>query len=178
MRFRNRVYRRRNVRSGLSHSYTALTYPSISDLFRPGTTHIPVAVYSLSFLVGPCIGALVGGFIAQNVTWRVNFYLMIGWSSSQLALLFFVPETFLPIIVKREARQKRLETGIALWHAPSDESDRRFSDVFLSAVWVPMKMMLVERMLLAMDLWTMSLLSIVYLFFNAIPSTMLTVYGL
>ena len=104
---------------------------------------------------------------------------MVGWSSSQLILLFFfVSETFLPIIVRRQARQKRLETGIALWHAPSDQSDRRFGDAFFLAVWIPMKMVLVDTMLLAMNLWTMSLLSIVYLFFSAIPRMMQTVYGL
>ncbi len=104
---------------------------------------------------------------------------MIGWSGIQLILLyFFVPETFLPIILRREAKDKRIATGNGQWYAPSDRSKRKISDVFPAAIWVPVKMMLVERMALAMNLWTALVLGIIYLFFNAIPFTFRIIYGL
>ena len=152
---------------------------SVSDLFKPGTTDIPTAIYTLSPLIGPCIGPLLGGFINQNVTWRATFYLMIGWSGIQLVLLYFlVPETFLPMILKREAKARRIATGDGRWYSPSDRNGRKFGDVFPAAVWVPIKMMLVERMALTMNLWTALVLGIIYLFFNAIPFTFRTLYSL
>ena len=140
---------------------------------------MPTAIYTLSPLIGPCLGPILGGFLNQTVTWRATFYLMIGWSAAEVVLLsFFVPETFLPIILKRTAKKNRIETGNGGWYAPSDRSQKKISDVFPAAIWVPMKMMLVERMALAMNLWTSLVLGIIYLFFNAIPFTFSTVYGL
>ena len=152
---------------------------SVSDMFPPGTTDIPTAISTLAPLIGPCAGPLLGGFINQNVTWRATFYLMIGWSGITLVLLYFlVPETFLPIIQSRAARAKRIQTNDGRWYAPSDRNGRRLSDVFPGAVWVPIRMLLVERMALALNMWTALVLGIIYLFFNAIPYTFRTIYNL
>ncbi len=43
---------------------------------------------------------------------------------------------------------------------------------------MPVQLMLTEKMALAMDLWTSLVLGIIYLFFNAIPYTFRTIYGL
>lgn len=130
-------------------------------------------------LIGPCIGPLIGGFINQNVSWRITFYTIIAWSGAELILLyFFVPETFMPIILKKEAKNRRINTGNGAWHAPVERNGRKFSDVFPGAIFVPIKLMFSEKMALAMNMWTALVLGIIYLFFNAIPYTFRTVYYL
>ncbi|BEJ18043.1 hypothetical protein CspHIS471_0703200 [Cutaneotrichosporon sp. HIS471] len=151
---------------------------TVSDMFRPGTTDLPTAIYTLAPLSGPCLGPILGGYMNQNVTWRATFYLIIGWGAVEFALLLFlVPETFLPIVQKREARRMRAVTGEGAWTSPAELSGRTVSDVFPGALWVPIKLMAVEKMALAMDLWTSLILGIIYLFFNAIPYTFRTLYG-
>jgi MFS family permease len=114
-------------------------------------------------LSGPCLGPILGGYLNQNVTWRATFYLIIGWSAVECVLLWFlVPETFLPMA----------------WRAPAEMSQRKVSDVFPGALWVPIRMMMVEKMALALDVWTSLILGIIYLFFNAIPFTFRTLYNL
>lgn len=152
---------------------------SVADMFRPGTVDIPMALYTLAPLVGPCLGPLLGGFINQNTSFRVTFYTVIAWSGVTFILLyFFVPETFLPKILQREAVRKRLETGDGRWYAPLDRTSRTIGDVFPSAMWQPIQMMVKEPMALILNCWTALVLGVIYLFFNAIPFTFRTVYGL
>lgn len=152
---------------------------SVSDLFRPGTTDLPTAIYTLAPLSGPCLGPILGGYLNQNVTWRATFYLIIGWGGVEFLLLWFlVPETFLPMVLKAEAKRQRARTGEGQWQSPAEKSGRSVADVFPAALWVPIKLMLVEKMALALDLWTSLVLGIIYLFFNAIPYTFRTLYNL
>lgn len=138
-----------------------------------------MAVYTLSPLIGPCLGPLLGGFINQNVTWRVTFYTVLGWSGLELVLLFFfVPETFLPALLKNEAVAHRIRTGNGKWYAPMERNGKKMGDVFPKALYVPVQLMMTEKMALALDLWTSLVLGIIYLFFNAIPYTFRTVYNL
>jgi MFS family permease len=148
-------------------------------MFKPGTVDIPMALYTLAPLVGPCLGPLLGGFINQNTTFRVTFYTVIAWSGLTFVLLYLlVPETFLPKILQREATKKRLETGDGKWYAPLDRTARTVGDVFPSAMWQPIQMMIKEPMALILNCWTALVLGVIYLFFNAIPFTFRTVYGL
>ncbi len=97
----------------------------------------------------------MGGFINQNVTWRATFYLIIAWSGCELlALYFFVPETFLPVALKNAAMDERIRTKDGRWYAPMERSGKKVSDVFPKALYVPVQLMLAEKMALAMDLWT------------------------
>lgn len=151
----------------------------VSDLWRPGTTDIPTAIYTLSPLTGPSLGPIIGGFLNQNADWRTTYYVMIGWGVAQFILLWLlVPETFLPAILKRAARDKRLDTGDNQWYAASERTDRKLLAVLPQAASMPFLMIAKERMILALDLWTALILGIIYLFFNAIPFTFTAIYGL
>jgi hypothetical protein len=81
-------------------------------------------------------------------------------------------------VLKREAKKLRAQTGEGKWHAPVDKSGRKVGDVFPGALWIPIKLMMVEKMALALNLWTSLVLGIIYLFFNAIPFTFRTLYNL
>ncbi|KAF5353739.1 hypothetical protein D9758_008632 [Tetrapyrgos nigripes] len=67
-----------------------------------------IAVYSLAPLLGPVIGPLTGAWIAQRSTWRWVF-----WSTSmvdaaiQVAGVFFLRETFPPVLLERKAKRIR-----------------------------------------------------------------------
>ncbi|KAJ3561103.1 hypothetical protein NP233_g10402 [Leucocoprinus birnbaumii] len=79
---------------------------SVTDLFSDREVATPMAIYTISPFLGPVIGPLISGFINQHLEWRWTFYLVIAWSFAQLVALYLcVPETFVPVLLKRKVRK-------------------------------------------------------------------------
>uniref|UniRef100_A0A093V9F7 Putative transporter n=1 Tax=Talaromyces marneffei PM1 TaxID=1077442 RepID=A0A093V9F7_TALMA len=77
----------------------------MSDCFRPEERGRAVAVYSLAPLLGPAVGPIAGGFIAENTTWRWCFYsTSILTGVIQFAGLFILQETYGPKLLNRKAK--------------------------------------------------------------------------
>ncbi len=52
------------------------------------------------------------------------------WTGVQLLLIiFFVPETYMPVLLRREAVKLRKETGEERWYAPIEKMDRSIPQV-------------------------------------------------
>ncbi|KAG8939066.1 hypothetical protein FRC03_006593 [Tulasnella sp. 419] len=47
---------------------------TIGDLFTPENRGKALSVYTLAPLTGPALGPVMGGWIAQNTSWRWVFY--------------------------------------------------------------------------------------------------------
>ena len=84
----------------------------LSDCWHPERRGKAIGIYSLTPLIGPALGPLVGAWISEKTTWRWVF-----WSTSITAVLdqifglFFLQETFPPTLLKRKADGLRKETG-------------------------------------------------------------------
>ncbi|KAB8264936.1 major facilitator superfamily domain-containing protein [Aspergillus pseudonomiae] len=84
----------------------------LSDLFTSDERGKAIAIYSLAPLLGPAIGPIVGGFITENTSWSWIFYATsIADAVIQLFGLFFLRETYTPVLLKRKAKRLRKETG-------------------------------------------------------------------
>lgn len=98
----------------------------------------------------PELGPLLGGFINQYADWRWSFYVLLIWSGVQLILiLFLVPETYFPVLIREKAKNLRKETGDDRWWAPIDKLDR---SVFWTIVWScirPFQLLVLEPMVSA-----------------------------
>ncbi|KAH0826090.1 major facilitator superfamily domain-containing protein [Lanmaoa asiatica] len=95
---------------------------SVSDMFPNSSVANPMAVYTMSPFIGPVAGPLIAGFITQNMYWRWVYWVMLCWIFVQTVLLFlFVPETYVPIILKNKAARLRKATGDASYYAPLDK---------------------------------------------------------
>ncbi|RMJ24995.1 MFS multidrug transporter [Aspergillus sp. HF37] len=70
-----------------------------------------VAIYTLASLLGPIAGPIAGGFIAQTTTWRWVFWaISIAAAAIQLLGLFFLQETYTPILLQRRTARLGLAT--------------------------------------------------------------------
>jgi MFS family permease len=79
-------------------------------------------IFTAAPFIGPSVGPLIGGFINQNTTWRWTFYVLIIWSAAMLGgIIFFVPETFHPVLLRNKARKLRKDTGEERWKAPLEK---------------------------------------------------------
>ncbi|OCH93586.1 MFS general substrate transporter [Obba rivulosa] len=151
---------------------------SVSDLYTNDKVATPMALYTLCIFIGPVAGPLIAGFINQNVDWRWTYRVLLMWQFVVLiCLVFFVPETYVPIILKRKARRLRKKTGDDRYHAPIEREEKSLSHMILLSCYVPFKLIFYERMALALDIWTSLILGIVYLAFQAWPVIFEQVHG-
>lgn len=82
--------------SGFSGStFLAVSGGTITDLFSKNELQYPMAIFSVSPLLGPSIGPMIGGFINYNSHWRWTYYVLIVWEVLLLlAIVILVPETY------------------------------------------------------------------------------------
>ncbi|TFY74084.1 hypothetical protein EWM64_g9928 [Hericium alpestre] len=86
----------------------------LSDLWKPEQRGQAIAVYSLAPLLGPVVGPIAGGWIAEKSTWRWVF-----WSTTiadavvQGFGLIYLRETYAPILLEWKTRRLRKELGLS-----------------------------------------------------------------
>jgi len=143
---------------------------TVGDMFARHELSAPMMVYTAAPFIGPEIGPLVGGFIVENTSWRWCFYVLIIWSGVQLLLIvFFVPETYHPVLLRQKARRLRQETGNQEWIAPIEKLDRSIAKTVLWSCIRPFQLLFFEPMCLSLCILSAILLGILYLFFGAFP---------
>ncbi|KAF2117270.1 benomyl/methotrexate resistance protein [Lophiotrema nucula] len=141
---------------------------TVGDCFAKHELSFPMMVYSAAPFVGPEIGPLVGGFIVQNTTWRWIFYVLIIWAGANLAMIvFFVPETYHPVLLRNKAIRLREETGNTEWIAPIEKLSRSITKTVLWSCLRPFQLLFFEPMCLNLCILSAILLGILYLFFGA-----------
>lgn len=143
---------------------------SVSDMFTNATVANPMAVYTMSPFIGPVAGPLIAGFVNQNAYWRWTYWVLLCWIFAETVMLFLlVPETYVPVILKRKARRLRKTTGDAGYHAPLDRVEGSLASAILISCYKPFQLLLFDRMALLLDVWNALLLGILYLAFQAFP---------
>lgn len=83
----------------------------MSDCFIPEQRGKAIAMYSVTPLLGPALGPIAGGFIAENTSWRWIFYaISIADAVVQVSGIFFLSETYGPKILQSRAKKIRKRT--------------------------------------------------------------------
>lgn len=84
----------------------------VSDVWRPEQRGRSLALYSFVPLLGPAIGPLIGGYIAQQASWRWSFFTVAIFEAALILLsLLIFKETYGPTILSRKAKLLRKRTG-------------------------------------------------------------------
>src|SRR5689334_24652088 len=110
----------------------------LSDCFYPEQRGRAIAIYSLAPLLGPAVGPIAGGFIAQNTTWRWCF-----WSTTiftgvvQCFGFFFLQETYAPELLGRKRDRLRKETGNQELHTEFDSPNKTLPNTLKIAMQRP-----------------------------------------
>ncbi|OCK73548.1 MFS transporter [Lepidopterella palustris CBS 459.81] len=156
---------------GLSGSaFLSVAGGTIGDLFARSELSAPMMIYSGSPFIGPEIGPLIGGFINQYTSWRWTFYVLLIWTGVQLGLIIFlVPETYHPVLLRQKAQRLREETGNEAWKAPIEKLSRSILKTVLWSCIRPFQLLIFEPMCLNLCILSAILLGILYLFFGAYP---------
>ncbi|KAG1790796.1 major facilitator superfamily domain-containing protein [Suillus plorans] len=151
---------------------------SVSDMFPNSSIASPMAVYTISPLIGPVAGPLIAGFINQHLYWEWTYRVQLCWIFVELLMLStFVPETYVPVILKRKAKRLRESTGDSKFYAPLDRREGSLASAILVSCHTPFQLLLCDRMALLLDSWNALILGILYLAFQAFPIIFGDIHG-
>ncbi|KAF2493973.1 MFS general substrate transporter, partial [Lophium mytilinum] len=149
-------------------AFLSVAGSTMGDLFARDQLQKPMMVYTITPFLGPELGPIVGGFINYNVNWRWSFWVLLIWAGFQwAAMTFLVPETYHPVLLRKEARRLRKETGDERWYAPIEKMDRSIPHTIMRSCYRPFMLLLLEPMCLLLCTLTAFLLGLIYLFFGA-----------
>ncbi|KAJ5110416.1 hypothetical protein N7532_000951 [Penicillium argentinense] len=143
----------------------------LSDCFRPEERGKSIAIYSLAPLLGPALGPIAGGFIAENTTWRWVFYsTSIADGLIQLAGLFFLRETYGPRILRDRARQLRKETNDESYQTEAELQKKTLIQVLRGSLVRPFRLLLTQNIVQVLALYMAYVYGIMYLVLSTFPS--------
>ncbi|KZT74445.1 MFS general substrate transporter [Daedalea quercina L-15889] len=153
-----------------SSAFLSVAGGSVSDLFDNNQVATPMGVYTLSPFFGPILGPLISGFICNNTNWRWAYRVCLIYEFVTLiTLLVFVPETYVPVILKRKAAKLRKQTGNDKYWAPLDRREGSMMHKIMLSIYTPFRLLLIDRMALSLNTWNALTLGILYLTFEAFP---------
>ncbi|OGE47636.1 hypothetical protein PENARI_c039G10839 [Penicillium arizonense] len=139
----------------------------IADLFPPASRGLALGLFVVAPFLGPALGPIIGGFMVERGGWRwVEGLLAIIACVQWLAILFFMPETYTPVLLKRRAQRLSKLTGqiyrstMEVNHAASNMM------VTLSRPWV---LLFREPIVLLISIYMSIIYGTLYMFFAAYP---------
>lgn len=136
-----------------------------------------MSLYSLAPLLGPAIGPIAGAFISENISWRWIFFVTtIADALIQIAGLFFLRETYTPVLLRWRKDKLVKETGNSALHTDFDDPDRTVSSTLATAVVRPFRMLFTQPIIQVLALYMMYLYGLMYLVLSTFP-TLWASYG-
>lgn len=141
----------------------------LGDLFTAEQRGRAMSIYSLMPLLGPAIGPIAGAFVTARTTWRWVFYATtMADAVIQIAGLFFLQETYAPVLLKRRRRRLVKETGNAQLHTAYD-SDQTVTQKLATALVRPFKLLGTQIIVQMLALYLMFLYGQLYLQLSTFP---------
>ncbi|ERF72994.1 hypothetical protein EPUS_08851 [Endocarpon pusillum Z07020] len=143
----------------------------LADFFPPIERGVAVAIFAATTLIGPSAGAIIGAVVVQSSLgwrWTAWFSMIMGVVFGAVGLLV-LPETYVPVLLKRKARQLRFKTKNWALHSKLEETPVDFRDFVVRYLRRPFLMLCLEPILLLMTLYISFTFGMVYLLFVAYP---------
>jgi multidrug resistance protein len=143
----------------------------LSDLFTAEQRGRAISIYSLAPLLGPAVGPIAGGFIAQYTTWRWVFYATtIADAVIQMSGLFFLQETYPPVLLHRKKLKLAKETGNTNLHTEFDTPNRTLATTLRISLIRPFKLLFTQIIVQVLALYMAYLYGLIYLVLSTFPS--------
>lgn len=150
----------------------------LSDLFDAEERGRAISIYSLAPLLGPAIGPIAGGFITENTTWRWVFYATtIADALIQISGLFFLQETYPPVLLHRKKLKLIKETGNESLHTEYDRPDRTVFKTLKISLSRPFILLGTQVIVQVLALYMAYLYGLMYLVLSTFPKLWELEYG-
>ncbi|KAL4929771.1 MFS transporter [Aspergillus undulatus] len=142
-----------------------------ADIFKDRARGRAMACFGAAASFGPIVGPIISGFASEH-GWRWTFWIDLIFAGLTLVGLVFLPETFGPAILKREAAKLSKETGNVVT-PPLSKQNTDLKTIFLR----PLYMLVFEPIILFTSIYLAFVYALVFFYFQAYPIIFPEVYG-
>lgn len=150
----------------------------LSDLFTPEQRGKAMSVYSLTPLLGPALGPIAGGWVAEKTTWRWVFWsTTIACGLIQAVGLVYLRETYAPVLLDRKKKLLIKETGNTSLQTEYDRPDRTVAQLLITAFTRPFRLLATQLIIQVLALYMMYLYGMIYLVLSTFPTLFGEEYG-
>lgn len=150
-----------------------------SDMFDNKSRGIAITIFSMAVFTGPLLAPFIGGFIAESyLGWRWTEYLasIMGFAAFILDL-FFLEETYPPVILISKASELRRRTKNWGIHAKQEEIEVDLRELVTKNFSRPLRLLFTEPIVLLLSIYMSFIYGILYLFITAYPLVFVGVHG-
>ncbi|KAJ4469898.1 MFS polyamine transporter [Lentinula aciculospora] len=173
----------------------------LGDVWHPEERGKAIAVYSLAPLLGPVVGPIAGAWIADKAQGAAgdgggigdqsNMWRWVFWSTTivdaaiQVAGMFWLQETFAPVLLERKAEKIRkeisgdAEKGASVQDVKtvySNEEGRTMKEIIQRSLTRPFTLFSRELIAQIIGLYMAFVYGVFYLFLTTIPTIFMEVY--
>jgi len=118
--------------------------------------------------IGPVIGSALTG--NPHLGWRWTEWILTIWVFVVMAFsLFFMPELYSPVLLKRKAQRLRKETGDQRYWHPHEEAKISPTNILTKHVSRPLKMLTTEPMVTCIAIYASFVYGLLYLTLEVFP---------
>ncbi|PYI24902.1 bicyclomycin resistance protein [Aspergillus indologenus CBS 114.80] len=138
----------------------------IADLFPAQTRGFAFAMFVTAPFLGPVLGPVFGGFVAEYLGWRWIQWILTAVSGAHLvSISVLLPETYAPLLLQRRAERLTQLTG--RFHC-SPSGTRRQSNlrIILTRPWI---LLVREPIILLFSVYMALIYGTLYMLFAAYP---------
>ncbi|KAL7930085.1 major facilitator superfamily domain-containing protein [Trichoderma chlorosporum] len=142
-----------------------------SDMFDNRTRGTAIAIFSMTVFTGPMLAPFIGGFIvSSHLGWRWTEYLAAIMGFFALILdIFFLSESYPPVILVSKASELRRRTKNWGIHAKQEEIEVDFGELISKNFSRPLRLLFTEPIILLLSIYMSFIYGLLYLFFTAYP---------
>ncbi|TFY50405.1 hypothetical protein EVG20_g11539, partial [Dentipellis fragilis] len=156
---------------------------TLSEMFDATHRAYAISLWACAGVSAPIMGPIIGAAVVQRWnTWTAPLWLLMGLSALSTILSFFtLPETSYTNILHRRARRFRLETNdpshLSQGEIDASETSRSFLQSIAKQLVDDMMLAFVDPIILCINLHTMLLYGLLYLWFEFFPFVFEGIYG-
>ncbi|KAK2039999.1 major facilitator superfamily transporter [Colletotrichum somersetense] len=150
-----------------------------SDMFDNRSRGTAITVFSMAVFTGPLLAPFIGGFIVEShLGWRWTEYVpsFMGFLAFFLDL-FFLEETYPPVILVSKASELRRRTRNWGIHAKQEEIEVDLKELVNKNFSRPMRLLFGEPIVTALSVYMAFIYGLLYLFLTAYPFVFHGVHG-
>ncbi|KAB8073283.1 major facilitator superfamily domain-containing protein [Aspergillus leporis] len=143
---------------------------TLADLWKNEERGVPMAAFSASPFLGPAIGPLAGGYLADAAGWRWLYWLMLILAFvSWVLITFTVSETYAPTILNQRAKKLRKTQNDPKYVTETELDSRPMGEKLRIFFFRPFQLLFLEPIVLFISIYMSVLYGLLYMFFVAYP---------
>ncbi|KAL2758000.1 hypothetical protein ACRALDRAFT_1040113 [Sodiomyces alcalophilus JCM 7366] len=152
----------------------------VADLYPVEQRASASSLIIMAQSLGPAIGPICGGFIAQHLGWRWTYWILLIVSGSvTLAMTLFMQESYAPRLLQKKAQRLRKETGRDDLRTELDQNLSTTQILARSIIRPTQAPQLLTRspIVILICAYVSSIYGFLYLWFTTIPTVFGETYG-